>query len=577
MDKATVTSKLNALFDEFWNWRLEEFPEFATQAGFHNADDKLESYEIGSFQKRNEKCVEFLDAANSLLENVNLLQPQEITYLEEFISDLDTYVKGFQHKPFLHPINCMEGPQIDFENLISWMTFETEKDYRKLIARFISFPRQVDDIIAIMKIGMKENRTNHSSSMNSVIPSFQRLQVPAAEMPHYKPFLQISDKLSANIAEKLRFEALEVLETHFKPALLKLQHFIEEEYMLSLRPDIGISSLPNGKEFYQACLNYHLNLPMTPEEVHSIGLKEVSRIETEMQRIIKSLGLNLSNKEFAESLRKDEKFAFSSPDELLAEYKKISDIISGKIGELFSKIPEAKMNIATMLGGNPNSPAAIYLAGSYDGVRPGYVYINTASYKQQLKYEVVTLALHEGVPGHHFQMAYQMELKDLPIFLRIIEDRRYFDAPAKFSMKTAYMEGWGLYCEKLGYDLGMYDDPHTEYGHLSLEMLRACRLVVDPGMHVLGWTRDMAVNFMLKHTACSQHDIEREVDRYISLPGQACAYKIGQLKISELREKATRDLGDKFDIKEFHEVVLNNCGPLHLLEKRVNEYIASAK
>lgn len=315
---------------------------------------------------------------------------------------------------------------------------------------------------------------------------------------------------------------------------------------------------------------------MSAKEVHDLGQKEVKRIRSRMDEIIQEVGFQGSFKEFLDMLRTEKRFYFDTKEELLKGYKDLcAKVIEPKLNVYFKEMPKMPFEIIeTPADAAPVAPAAYYLGPSEDGTRPGVFMVNTYKHHTRPKYEMVSLALHEAVPGHHLQTAFAMEQEEQPSFRRYVEDRRYYEVPARFAMHTAYMEGWGLYCEFLGEEMGLYQDPYDLFGRLSAEILRACRLVVDTGMHAFGWSRQQAVDFMVENTAMSFHNVNTEIDRYIIWPGQACAYKVGEIKIRELRRKAEQKLGDKFDIKDYHHVFLS-AGPMGLdtLEEAVDEYI----
>eukprot|EP00088_Acartia_fossae_P029105 TRINITY_DN2991_c1_g1_i3.p1 TRINITY_DN2991_c1_g1~~TRINITY_DN2991_c1_g1_i3.p1 ORF type:complete len:293 (+),score=91.53 TRINITY_DN2991_c1_g1_i3:1-879(+) len=290
------------------------------------------------------------------------------------------------------------------------------------------------------------------------------------------------------------------------------------------------------------------------------------------------MGYNLTLEEFTEFIRNDKSNFFNSPQELLDAFKDIIDNkIEPRILDIFHQKPATELEIVEVPPSNPDAPAAFYIAGTPDGSRPGRLYVNTNKYDSQPRYEMISLTLHETIPGHHLQGSYMLERKDWPTFRKVMEDRIYSQVPSRFPINTAYTEGWGLYSESLGFDLDLYTNPLDRYGHLSEEIFRACRLVVDTGMHALGWSREEAVQYMLQHTAASEPNIRGEIDRYITWPGQATGYKIGQLKLKQLRNLAETELGDRFNIKDFHEIVLESAGPLNILEEQINDFISQRK
>jgi len=380
--------------------------------------------------------------------------------------------------------------------------------------------------------------------------------------------------LSANRKWGLQAGAKATIKSEIRPAFRKLLRFILEEYQPSCRTNIAASSLPGGK-FYKACIRFHTTTNFTAEEVHTLGKREVANIEAEMRAVIEELQLNLTVKEFFSKLRNDPANYFGSGEEVLSAFNTtINDKILPKLPMLFKRIPSQRLELVEE--SNPEASAASYIAGTEDGSRPGRFYVNTAKYSSQSRHGIATLVLHEAFPGHHLQGAY-LQGDRYPTFRKVMEDRAYSLAPSRFPINTAYAEGWALYSETLGYQLGLFDDPMSRFGHLNAMIFRACRLVVDTGLHAFGWSRERAIEYMLEHTARTRDNIEREVNRYITWPGQALGYKIGQLKISELRQRAEMQLKDNFDIKDFHEVILESAGPLSIVEKRVDEWIKATK
>ncbi|XP_076359505.1 uncharacterized protein LOC143251970 [Tachypleus tridentatus] len=443
------------------------------------------------------------------------------------------------------PINRLEGVHLDFEDIVnSAMKFDTVEDFRKLISRYRALPKQADEIIELMKEGIRQGRTNHAVSMKHVLEQFALLQKPVEDSPFFKPFLSFPDSVPSTKQETLKIEAKKVIEEHLLPAFKKLGTFIEKEYMAATRPLIAVSSLPNGKEIYKQCLRLHTTTDKSPEEIHQIGLQEVERISGEINELIKVLGANSSKSDFFQNIRTDPRFFFETKEDLLNAYKDIVDnIIRPKLPLVFKNIPKAKLIVVSIPVSQAGGTLAYYRDPSEDGTIPGRFFVNAESLNTMPKYDMMTLSLHEGEPGHHLQSAYNLEQKAVPSFRRYVEYRKLSDVPSHFPFYTAYIEGWALYSEHLGNELGLFEDPYFRLGHLSQEIFRACRLVVDTGIHALGWSRDKAINYMLENSASTRQNIENEIDRYVTWPGQACAYKMGELKIKELRKKQKRDLG----------------------------------
>lgn len=561
------------LFSEFWAWRLRRSPEFATMVGSKQFNSVLEEFTEKRFQEDYQTCLEFTRRAEIILGEPGNDDTVK-NNLEFFVAEVATFLTGYHLKGFFLPMNYMEGVHVDFQRLPEWASPSCLEDFRDLVARYNLLPDYVEQVVGMMRCGVKEGLTNHAVSMKGVVEQCKAHLVGNVEKSvFFEPFLTL-DKMdsSAEEKEKVKKDAAEAIEKCVRPAYSSLAAFVETEYLPACRKEIAASSLPGGKEFYAGCLKFHTSTDLGPEEIHRMGLEEVDRIEKEMKEILVKLGLDLSLKEFIEKCRADKGNFFTSGQELMDSFRTIiEDRINPKITSIFHEKPKGRLEITE--APMAEYPAAFYIAGTADGTRPGKLFANTFKHSSQPRYEMVSLSLHEVSPGHHLQGCY-IQQDTWPEFRKVMEDKAYSIAPSRFPINTAYVEGWGLYSETLGFDMELYNDPMDRYGHLSEEIFRACRLVVDPGMHALGWSQEQAVTYMLEHSAASRENIEGEVNRYVTWPGQATGYKIGQMKILELRRKTEQALADKFDIKEFHEVVLKAAGPLNILERKVDEFIA---
>ncbi|XP_076033292.1 uncharacterized protein LOC143020657 [Oratosquilla oratoria] len=532
------------------------------QVGFHDNDDRLDDLSLDAFENRYKKCLEFFKRAEDI--EPKLTDHADKINLRVFKAEMQTFIEGYPFKGYLFPINFNEGIHVDFEKLISWMVFETPKDYEKMLSRLGHIPTQIDQIIALMRKGVEEDLVNHAISMKSVSDLIGRFIVTNAEdSPTYTAFQSFGESFSPAQIKDFQFRAKRVIDQKVTPAFRKLQDYVNNDYVT--RDEIAVTSLPDGELRYSQIVNFHTSTVKLPEDIHQMGLDEVKRIQREMAKIVSELGYDMSVNDFSNMIKNESRFFYDNADDLLRGFK---DIVYDKIEPLLAKL---KVQAAPSADG----PHAFYLSGSYDGTRPGVFYVNTYHFDATPKYEMMTLSLHEGNPGHHLQGSHTLESTTMPFFRSAMEDRNYCMAPSRFPMYTYYAEGWGLYAESVGFDLGLFDDPYDRYGHYSDEIFRACRLVVDTGMHALGWTRQEAINFLYTHTAMTKIEVENEIDRYINWPGQALAYKIGQMKISELREKASKEMGRKFNLGEFHDVVLESYGPMSILEEEVNLWIAS--
>jgi prolyl oligopeptidase len=385
-----------------------------------------------------------------------------------------------------------------------------------------------------------------------------------ADSPFFKPFAALPDSFAPGDRERLRAEATDVIEKTVLPAYRKLDKYFNKKYLPAARASIGLSGLPNGNAWYEHQARSFTTTRMTPDEIHRIGLDEVKRIRDEMQTVIAEVEFDGTFQEFLTYLRTDPQFYFDNPEDLYQEYLATSKRLDPELVKLFGKLPRMPYGVKPIPDSiAPDTTTAYYNRPAADGSRAGTYYVNLYKPEVRPKYEIEVLSVHEAVPGHHLQLSLQQELGDMPMFRR-------------FQGFTAFVEGWGLYSERLGYDMGLYQDPYSRFGQLTYDMWRAVRLVVDTGMHYKGWTRQQAIDFFKDNAAKTEHDIVNEIDRYIAWPGQALAYKIGQLKILQLRGRAERQLGEDFDIRAFHDELLGaGALPLDLLEQRMDKWLAT--
>jgi len=565
---------VSELFEDYWNWRMERSPEFASFTGNKDFNNKLEIFTEKRFKDDQIRCKEFLKSANSLMtKEIDIEVKFSLRILKK---ELQTFIDGYPHKGFYFPISFKEGIQVDFQDLIGWSNLKTASDYYGLLERYEAFSVYVDQVIKMMDIGLKKGFTNHQTSMDGVVDQCMEHIGNITDTAFYKPF-RILTMFSQKDQKDLQSRAASLIKNSIQPGFLKLINFLNSKYLKATRKNVGVGSLSDT--FYPACLKFHTDTNLTAKEIHDIGLKEVERIENEMKKIMEELGHgDITLKQFQDKMKKDPSNYFKSKEELLEAVKDIiENKIAPKILTIFKKEPKIKLEIVEKSPSQANSSTASYLSGTADGSRPGRFYVNTNHFSSFEKYALLTLCLHESNPGHHFESSHSLEKTDWPTFRTIKEDRIYSQVPSRFPLNTAFSEGWGLYSETLGYDLGLYGNPLDRFGHLTYDMYRAVRLVVDTGIHAFNWSQEKAIQYMLNKTGVKEEKIRREIRRYITWPGQATAYKIGQVKILELRKMAEEQLGKRFELKDFHEVVLNSTGPLDLLEERVLEYIRASK
>ena len=581
MDPGNKKKLADDFLDRFWKWRLNNAPEFATYIGFHDFDDKLSDMDMSSYICRQQDLKVFLEEVSFILRSISDdIDKETLFNLQLLQDDLENLIYNFKFKPYLMPLNQLEGPQINFPELISYMKTSNIEDFEKIIRRFQLFPKQIEQIKGLMEEGIRLGILMHSVSVQPVPEQIKSLlDSPLEQCSLFKPFLNKPISMQDPVWSEIVTKAKHTLTSSVFPAYKLLSAFLKETYLPVTRKHIAVSSLPDGKELYERCLNFHTTTTLSPEEVHRLGKEEVERIRDRMEFVKNSVDFKGDLDEFKSTLRNDPTFRYTSASEIVEHYNEVCENISKVLPKLFSKFPKNPYVIKPVPDESaPNAPGAYYVGASQDGSRPGTFFINTYQAKEQCRFGSVCLSLHEADPGHHFQDSLQSESESLPSFRRFHEDMKYYEAPARFAMNTAYGEGWGLYCEYLGEELQLYDDPYEMFGRLGDEMLRACRLVVDTGMHAFSWTREEATEYMFTNLSCSRHEVETEIDRYITWPGQACGYKIGEIKIRELRRLAEKELGSSFDLKEFHNMVLLlGDVPLHVLEKMTREFIRTSK
>lgn len=553
--------ELEKVFADSWEYGLVHNPLFATHFGDHRFDDKLpEETEAKILEEVafDRQCLERLGE----IDRNKLSDADKINY-DIFKRNKEKSIEWRKFRTYLMPISQMRGFHTYFPQLHERTPLNNVREYENYIARLEAFRRYTRQHIELMRTGIADGFVLPSVVMGTIEDTISAHIVDdPAESLLYTPFKNFPADISAAEQKQLSIKAKSAVTESVVPAYREFLEFVKNEYVPAGRDDISIAALPNGKEYYEYCVRYHTSDDMTAGKIHEIGLSEVKRIRAEMLEVIAATGFEGSFAEFSEFLKTDEQFYCKSAEELLKEVSYIAKRIDSQLPKLFNKLPRMPFGIKEVPEYmSAKSPAAYYWRPTGDGITPGYYYINTGDLTSSPLYEMEPLCLHEAMPGHHLQIALQMELEDVPHF-------------RKYSWFTAYGEGWALYAESLGKELGMYADPYNDFGRLIFEMWRACRLVVDTGIHSKGWTRQRAIDFMKENAATSDNNVETEVDRYIVWPGQALAYKIGELKIKSLRQKAKAKLGENFDIRQFHDVVLGNGTiPLNVLEANVNEWI----
>ncbi len=552
---------LHELFESHESYLLAEYPERATYRGIKTSNHRLTDYRPTAIAARQAYNKEMLNKLSEIKRDD--LPPVDQLNYDLFSRNFRIAVADAEFFEHLLPIDQLGGPQLSFPGLVSITPFETEKDYDAYIKRLAAVPRYLNEIIDLMEAGRKTGWMHTQMPLRGVAAQIEAQYAgPTDSLRYFHPFLNFPDRIDEETREQLITQGRNALETHFIPAFKKLHRYFVDTYYPAAYAKAGAWQFPNGKAFYENRVAFYTTTSLSPTEVHEIGKKEVARIRGEMAAIISSLNFEGSFQDFLYFLRTDPQFYYTKAEDLLMGYRDICKRIDPELAALFGKLPRTPYGVREIPAFEaPTTYTGYYNRPSADGKRAGYFYANTYKLETRPKYEMEALAIHEAMPGHHLQIALAMELENVPTF-------------RQRGNSTAFVEGWALYSESLGETLGLYQDPYSKFGQLTYEMWRACRLVVDTGMHYFQWTRQQAIDFMKENTAKTEHDISNEVDRYIVWPGQALAYKIGELKIKELRLRCENSLGDRFDIREFHDKILENGAiPLDVLEGIINEFI----
>jgi uncharacterized protein (DUF885 family) len=563
-DAEVRNKQLEALLAEHWEYTLKRSPEMASSIGDKRYNDKWSD-------RSPEAIAADLAATQSFLTRFEAISTagfaaQQLLDHRIIVRQLRERLANARFEEWLMPVNQFGGVHLRLPQLVAQLQFQTVKDYEDYLARLTAVPVVFDQTMALMQQGVAKQLVPPRLLLEQCLSQTQAL---ARAKPADSPFAGPVQKFPAGIApadqERLRGAVLAAIQDKVLPAYTSFATFLKTSYIAKGRKDLGYWGLPDGAARYAARIKDMTTTEMTADEIHELGLREVTRIESEQTEIARGLGF-ASLDAFRKHVRKDKKLYAPSREAILANYQKYTDLMYAKLPLLFGHLPKAKMIIKPVESFREKQAAgANYNAGTDDGSRPGAVQVNTYEPTKRLMFDAESIAYHEGVPGHHFQISIQRELTRLPLF------RRH----ARF---VAFSEGWALYSERLGKDVGLYTDPYNDYGRLQSEMLRAIRLVVDTGIHHKKWSRPQVVKFFHDHSTTDEPSVQAETDRYIANPGQALAYKIGQLTISRLRERAKDALGARFDIRAFHDEVLGaGALPLEILEQRIDEWIARTK
>ena len=560
---ATVASEqsLEGVIEDHWQWVLQQYPERRLEYGDRSGNGQWTDNSLAAFQQRYQDEGAFV-ARLEQIEPATLGHDARINR-NMLMRQLRESRRRFEDGLHLIALDMRSGPQ-HWHSMIDYLPMETEQDYLDWLSRLRALPDQLANYQGLLSEGITSNRTQAQIVMARVPAQIQSLlEGSATDSPFYKAFTALPPHFESDQRGQLQAEATRIIETELNPAFQELLSFLEETYLPAARAP-GIGSLPGGKQVYSHLVQRFTTTDLTPDEIHEIGLQEVERIRRDMEAVIAEVGFQGDMAAFNTFLRTDPQFYYDSPEALLEGYQAVSKRLDPGLVKLFGKLPRAPYGVRAIPDEEaPDTTTAYYMRPAIDGSRPGWYYVNLHRPEVRPKFEMEVLSVHESVPGHHLQISLAQELTGLPEFRR----------NGGF---TAFIEGWGLYSERLGYDMGLYTDPYSRYGQLIYDMWRAVRLVVDTGIHYFGWDRQRAIDYFLANAAKSETDIINEIDRYIGWPGQALAYKIGQLKMLELRREAETTLGDAFDIRDFHDELLGaGALPLDVLENRMDTWLAS--
>lgn len=561
LPKKGASEQLKALQDLRYRWTMESFPGWATYEGYPGVNDRWTDASMDGIERRREQTRRLL-AASRHIDSSDLPKQQQLDH-QLLYQDLLNEVKGFQFPDHLLPVSHMDGIQRNVPGVLNAMPKRTTADYEMILARLEKLPALVEQTQALMREGLERKITPPQITLRDLSGQIRAL-IP--EDPKQSPLLKVFNEMPRGISDsqqrRLQQRAYALYHKALVPAWRDMAEFVERDYIPGAVVDTAFTNMPDGLRWYAHKVRDNTTTTLSPEEIHRIGLAEVRRIRGEMDKIIRKTGFDGDFKAFTEFLRTDQRFYYTDKEELMRGYRDIAKRIDGELPALFGTLPRLPYGVKPIPGYSEKSQTtAYYQPGSAEAGRAGVFFANTYNLPSRPKWEMEALTVHEAMPGHHLQIALAQEQRDIHPLRR-----------TKFY--TAFVEGWGLYSESLGYDLGLYRDPYSEFGALTYDMWRAVRLVVDTGMHQLGWSREQAIEYFMDNSAKPLHDVTVEIDRYLVWPGQALAYKLGQLKIKELRAKAEQQLGTNFDIRSFHDQLLGaGALPLNVLEARMNDWI----
>ena len=555
---------LHAIFHDYWEQTLKRQPEFASSLGDKRYNDQISDYSVKAIN-------DWLAVEQDMLLKLASIDATGLTEQDQIsrellIHDLTEDQEGAEFKSWEMPVNQMGGIYATYPQLVAQLSFTTAKDYDDWIARLRAIPHAFEQVTTNMSLGIDDRRVPPKYLIEKTLEHVKQLAGQKPEdSPLALPLKKFPDSISAAEQTRIKTEMLAAISKQVLPAYQRFARFLEVAYVPAGRTEPGISSIPDGAAYYKYRIKQSTTTNLTADQIHQIGLDEVKKDEAEMLAIAQKLGFQ-DLKSFRASLKTNPKLKATSREQLLDSYRGYLGPMQAKLPELFGRLPKSPFEVVPVPDYlEKTSAPAYYEAGTPDGSRPGRLFINTYNANDRDLYQVESVAYHEGLPGHHLQISISRELQGFPEF-------------RKFGGYSAFSEGWGLYSERLGKDVGFYKDPYSDYGRLQADIWRAIRLVVDTGVHSKHWTRQQMVDFFHDHSTIDETSIQAEVDRYIAWPGQALAYKIGQLEILKLRDQAKKELGDKFDIRSFHDQVIDSGAlPLDVLDERITAWIAAQK
>jgi uncharacterized protein (DUF885 family) len=563
--RGTAAQKLKRFLDVQWEHLMKEYPEWATSVGYPGQDDRWMDRSLAAFERRRESLLCQKEALSRIV-RARLPTKDKITY-DLAVYNLEQNIESESFDDKYMPINHLDGVHVGWVDTLTSMPTAKVRDFENILKRLERIPAFEEQIVVLMREGMKRKVTPVKAFLSKVIGQVNAMMPADVEAgPLFKPFSDIPETIPTAEKSSLQAKAREVIANKVYPALRHLNEFLQKDYIPHAREFIALSDMPNGKAWYAFAVKSNTTTDLTADQIHELGLREVTRIMGEMNKIREQLKFKGNLRAFNTYLLNDKRFRYDKPEDALTGYRDVAKRIDPELPRLFKTLPRLTYGVRAIEAFRAASaPKGQYNSGSLQTGRPGWFVANTYDLPSNQKWDMETLTLHETVPGHHLQISLAQEIEDLPEFRR----------NGQF---TAFTEGWALYAESLGSELGLFKDPLSLYGHLAAEMMRAIRLVLDTGMHAKGWTKERALAFYRDNMPITDLDSEIEVDRYITWPGQALAYKVGQLKFRELRQWSQEALGNAFDIREFHDaVLLNGALPMPVLEKVVREWVRTKR